>query len=121
MRSSCSFQDSGELSSRRKTLGGGFPESTISRSFTAVGESASGMSRSFTLETVPEAAEGDALARPTFLNLGLNLTGSQAKDGRSSPCNRRLPRQGMTTLHEEKVSKPDNLSEDKGQNGEEVA
>ena len=27
----------------------------------------------------------------------------------------------MTTVHEEKVSKPDNLSEDKGENGEEVA
>ena len=90
-------QDGGELSSRRKTLGGGMGESSMCRSFTAGaiisiissivsilyplrassspsslislssgGESASGMSRSFTLETVPEAAEGDTLARCTY-------------------------------------------------------
>ena len=69
------------------------------------------------------------LRRPTFLNLGLNVT-SQAKDGsRLSPPNKRQPRQSnvhiffnfssqysyfpaprMKTVHEEKVPKPDSSS-----------
>ena len=78
-------QEGGELSVRRR-----------------LGEQ--GMSRSFTLETVPEceAGDGDSLARwatlpttsarPTFLNLGLGGPGQG--QGKVSPGGRRHARQG---------------------------
>ena len=82
-------QEGGELSVRRR-----------------LGEQ--GMSRSFTLETVPEceAGDGDSLARwaalpttsarPTFLNLGLGGPGQGQGQGqgRVSPGGRRHARQG---------------------------
>jgi len=94
MRSSLSFQDSIELSGRsRKTM------------------TPDGMSKSFTLETVPECDVGDSdnLTRPTFLNLGNSLIPRQGTNqaGKSSPAAaglKRLTRQGMSTLHEEIIT-----------------
>jgi len=102
MRSSTSFQDSMDLSGRsRKTL------------------TPDGMSKSFTLETVPEGDVGDSdnLARPTFLNLGnsqISRPGSTTA-GKSSPAAaaglKRLTRQGMSTLHEEIITSKENDDE----------